>query len=148
MQTSKSSIQKDINSTVKASLELRGPILPCALREMTCAVVNFMMLDNHAQDQLSTTPHNMNIGYQRRDMYGDNNPGTESASSHQFLMSLQAHGGECADATAPKSTTGSPLSTEFNGSIPLNPKNGNQTAVGSAGAWRQCGHGDYVDKLV
>ena len=143
-----SNIQRDINSISKAALELRGPILPCALRDMTCAVVNFMMLDNYDQDQLSITPHNMNIDYQqRRDMYGENYPDIESASTHQFLMSLQAHEGECASST-PKSTTGSPSSTEFNGSIPLNPQDGNQTADGSAVAWRQCGHGDYVDKLV
>ena len=107
-----------------------------------------MMLDNNDQDQSSTTPHNMNIDYQQlRDMYGENYPDIESASTHQFLMSLQAHEGECA-GSAPKSTTGSPSSTEFNGSILLNPKIGNQTADGSAVAWRQCGHGDYVDKLV
>ena len=149
MQTNGSNMQRDINSISKAALELRGPILPCALRDMTCAVVNFMMMDNHdAQDQSSTTPHSMNIGYHLPDnMHGENHPDTESASTHQFLMSLQAHEGECA-GSAPKSTTGSPSSTEFNGSILLNPKIGNQTADGSAVAWRQCGHGDYVDKLV
>jgi hypothetical protein len=64
-------------------------------------------------------------------------------------MSLQVHEeGECAAASTPKSTTGSLSSTECNRPIPLYPKNGNQTAVGSAGAWRQCGHGDYVEKLV
>jgi hypothetical protein len=53
-------IKRDTNS--KAALELRGPILPCALRDMTCAVVNFMMIDNYAHDQSSTsTPHSMNM---------------------------------------------------------------------------------------
>ena len=142
MQTNGSNILRDINSISKAALELRGPILPCALRDMTCAVVNFMMLDNYALDQSSTTPHSMIIDYQLPDnMHGENNPDTESANSHQFLVSLQAHEGECAAASASKSTTGSPSSTEFNGSIPLYQKNGNQTAVGSAVAWKQCGHG-------
>ena len=96
-----------------------------------------MMLDNYDQDELSIIPHNMNIDYQqRRDMYGENYPDTESASSRQFLISLQAHEGECASST-PKSTTGSPSSTEFNGSISLYQKNGNQTAFGSAVAWTQ-----------
>ena len=143
MQTNGSNIQRDINSISKAVLELRGPILPCALRDMTCAVVNFMMLDNYALDQSSTcdTPHNMTIDYRRPDNYSDNCPDSESANSHQFLVSLQAHEGECAAASASKSTTGSPSSTEFNGSIPLYQKNGNQTAVGSVVAWKQCGHG-------
>ena len=62
MQTNGSNIQRDINSISKAALELRGPILPCALRDMTCAVVNFMMIDNYAHDQSSTsTPHSMNM---------------------------------------------------------------------------------------
>ena len=148
MQKNGSKIQRDINFISKAALELRDPILPCAPCDMICAVVNFMMLDNYAQDQLLTTPHNMNIGYQFPDsMHGKNNPDIESASTHQFQMSLQAHEGEWA-GSAPKSNTGSPLSTEFNGSIQLYPKNENQTAVLSAVAWRQCGHEDYVDKLV
>jgi hypothetical protein len=54
MQTHGLNIQRDINSISKAALELRGPILPCALCDMTCAVVNFMMLDNYALDQSST----------------------------------------------------------------------------------------------
>ena len=94
MQTNRSNIQRDINSNAKAALELRGPILPCALREMTCAVVNFMMLDNYDQDELSITPHNMNLDFQqRRDLYGEKNSDIESASTHQFLMSLQTHEG-------------------------------------------------------
>ena len=97
-----------------------------------------MMIDNYDQNQSSIIPHYMNMDYQRRDIYGEKNTDvTESASSHQFHMSLQAHDGEW--------TTGSPSSTEFNGSIPLYQKNENQTAVGSAVAWTQW---DYVDKLV
>ena len=43
---------------------------------------------------------------QSRDMYGENYPATESANSHQFLVLLQAHEGECAAASASKPTTG------------------------------------------
>ena len=95
LQTNGSNIQRNINSISKAALELRGPILPCALRDMTCAVVNFMMIDNYDQNQSSIIPHYMNMDYQRRDIYGEKNTDvTESASSHQFHMSLQAHDGE------------------------------------------------------
>jgi hypothetical protein len=112
--------------------------MPCALRDTACAVVNFMMIDNYDQDQSSIIPHIMNIDDQlTSNTHGENNTDTESASSRQFLISLQAHEGECAAASASKSTAGSPSSTEFNGSISLYQKNGNQTAFGSAVAWTQ-----------
>jgi hypothetical protein len=145
VQTNESNFLSDGNSTAKAALELRGPILPCALRDMTCAVVNFMMLDKYAQDQSSIISH-MNIRYQLPEMNGACNPDIVSPSSHQFLMSLQTHEGECTSSSATK-PTGSSSSTEFNGSLPLVPKNENQS-VGDPTAWSQCGHGDYVDKVV
>ena len=91
-QTNGSNILRDINSISKAALEIRGPILPCALRDTACAVVNFMMIDNYDQDQSSIIPHIMNIDDQlTSNMHGENNTDIESASSYQFLMLLQAH---------------------------------------------------------
>ncbi len=146
VQINESNFLSDGNSTAKAALELRGPILPCALRDMTCAVVNFMMLDKYTQDQSSTISH-LNVCYQLPEMYGACSPDVASPSSHQFLMSLQTHEGECTSSSSATKPTGSSSSTEFNGSIPLVPKNENQS-VSDPTAWSQCGHGDYVDKVV
>jgi hypothetical protein len=143
MQTNASNFtsQRDNNySTSKAALELRGPILPCALRDMTCAVMNFMMLDKYTH---------MNTDDQLPIMYDESDPDT-AASTHQFLMSLQAHEGECSTSSAAKST-GSSSSTEFNGLFPLltprQHENQSATVVGTT-TWSQCGHGEYLDKLV
>mgnify|MGYP000356525254 CR=1 FL=1 len=61
--------QLSSGATAKATLELRGPILPCALRDLTCAAVNLMLLDKSKQGG-------------SRPLGGINDVST--ASSHQF----------------------------------------------------------------
>jgi hypothetical protein len=121
----------------KATIELRGPVLPCALRDMTCAMINVMLLDKYAQrdeDDSSTTACD--------DSSNNNNA---AASTHQFVMFLQSHNGECS-VTNPKST-GSSSSLGFNGSqIPLLP----EEILGSpvTALWRECELGHRVNMLA
>ena len=121
----------------KATIELRGPVLPCALRDMTCAMINVMLLDKYAQrdeDDSSTTACD--------DSSNNNNA---AASTHQFVMLLQSHNGECS-VTNPKST-GSSSSLGFNGSqIPLLP----EEILGSpvTALWRECELGHRVNMLA
>jgi len=126
--------QEQQSSSARAALELRGPMLPCALRDLTCAMVNLMLLDKYKQDQVGSIiqPH----------VDDESDAGT---SSHQFAMFLQAHEGECSILT-PKST-GSSSSFHFNGSnVPLLPKQGDR--IGASAAWRECRHGDFISVLV
>ena len=133
--------QRPTSFTSKATIELRGPVLPCALRDMTCAMINLMLLDKYAQrdeDGSSTTACDDNSS--------NNNA---AASTHQFVMFLQSHNGECS-VTTPKST-GSSSSLGFNGSqIPLLLEEGlggdNDSPV--TALWRECELGHRVNMLA
>ena len=116
--------QQSSTATAKATLELRGPVLPCALRDMTCAVVNLMLLDkyNNKRDG-ENGGHRYNLGLKKARKRRSNDEIMDNtinmSSSHQFAMFLQAHDGECSTSAIPKAT-GSSSSVHFNGSnIPL-----------------------------
>ena len=125
----------------KATIELRGPVLPCALRDMTCAMINVMLLDKYAQrdeDDSSATACDDN-----------SNNNNAAASTHQFVMFLQTHNGECS-VTNPKST-GSSSSLGFNGSqIPLLPEEvlGGDNDSPVTALWRECELGHRVNMLA
>lgn len=133
-------------SSSKASLELRGPVLPCALRDMTCAMINAMLLDK------STLKGQSSIRPEARDQFSDKNGYNETTagstgSTHQFVMFLQAHEGECSIKT-PKST-GSSSTIDFNGTnIPLLPSNDDHNDAEEPIAWRECGRGDQINVLA
>jgi hypothetical protein len=133
--------QRPTSFASKATIELRGPVLPCALRDMTCAMINLMLLDKYAQrdeDESSTTACDDNSS--------NNNAAT---STHQFVMFLQSHNGECS-VTTPKST-GSSSSLGFNGSqIPLLPDEvlGGDNDSPVTELWRECELGHRVNMLA
>lgn len=134
-------------SSSKASLELRGPVLPCALRDMTCAMINAMLLDK------STLEGQLSIRQKAHDQLSDKNgcnettAGSVGSSSHQFVMFLQAHEGECSIST-PK-TTGSSSTIDFNGSnILLLPNNDDHNDAEQPIAWLECGRGDQINVLA
>ena len=130
--------QKSIANS-KANIELRGPVLPCALRDMTCAMVDLMMLDKRKQDYSS---------FGRLDKYsGKHNRGDEGVNmiSYQFAFFPQSHEGE--SSILSPTSTGSSSSIYFNGSnIPLSSKEDHSS--GGVGDWSECNHGDFVNVLV
>jgi hypothetical protein len=139
--------QRPTSFVSKATIELRGPVLPCALRDMTCAMINVMMLDKYAQrDKVdsSTTACDDNSSNNN-----NNNNNNAATSTHQFVMFLQSHNGECS-VTTPKST-GSSSSLGFNGSqIPLLPEVvlGGDNDFPVTALWRECELGHRVNMLA
>jgi len=134
-------------SNAKATLELRGPILPCALRDLTCAAINLMLLDKKSR-QLGK--------HQDSDYFlqTNKNDNTETSSSHQFAMFLQVHEGESSTSMS-KMTTGSSSSVNFNGSnISLMPRQeeGEEDDMvdhnDDTSSWYECRQGDCINVLV
>jgi len=132
-------------TNAKATLELRGPILPCALRDLTCAAINLMLLDKKSR-QLGK--------HQDSDYFlqTNKNDNTETSSSHQFAMFLQVHEGESSTSMS-KMTTGSSSSVNFNGSnISLMPSqeegDDNMDDKDDTSSWYECRQGDCINVLV
>eukprot|EP00578_Thalassiosira_sp_NH16_P001258 CAMPEP_0181131948 /NCGR_PEP_ID=MMETSP1071-20121207/30732_1 /TAXON_ID=35127 /ORGANISM="Thalassiosira sp., Strain NH16" /LENGTH=319 /DNA_ID=CAMNT_0023218245 /DNA_START=78 /DNA_END=1037 /DNA_ORIENTATION=+ len=122
-------------TNAKSFLELRGPVLPCAIRDLTCAMVDLMLMDKCKQDR-SPSGH-LQIA--------DDQYYNTSTSSHQFSMFLQSHDGEYSIST-PKST-GSSSSIYFNGSnLPLSSRD--EDHCDARAEWFECNHGDFVNVLV
>jgi len=122
-------------TAAKATMELRGPILPCALRDLTCAAVNLMLLDKSKQGG-------------SRPLGSINDVST--ASSHQFAMFMQAYDGERSISTVSNKATGSSSSIHFNGSgISLLPRQEDHDIDADAStAWHECRQGDCINVLV
>ncbi|KAL3827688.1 hypothetical protein ACHAXA_000561 [Cyclostephanos tholiformis] len=128
-------------SSSKASLELRGPVLPCALRDMTCAMINAMLLDKSTLKGQSSIRLEAREPFSEKNGSNETNAGSTGSSTHQFVMFSQAHEGEYSIST-PKST-GSSSTIKFNGSnIPLLPKNDDYNDAEEPLAWRECGRGE------
>lgn len=111
---------------VRTTLELRGPILPCALRDITCSLVDWMLMDSHHAQSVS----NQTLKSKATD---------EGVGSHHFALFLQSHEGEYT-AHAPKST-GLSSSSLFNGSKISVEQNETST-------WHECSHGELLNVLV
>ena len=119
-------------------LELRGPILPCALRDLTCAMINWMLLDKYKHDE-----------QQRRKGSLPQLDDTD-LSSHQFAMFVQAHEGEWNNnsvSTTQKFSTGTSSSLHFNGSS-MKLLSKDQEGNNSLSKWHECIPGDILHVLV
>jgi hypothetical protein len=139
--------QQRHSSSSKASIELRGPVLPCALRDMTCAMIDIMLLDKYTRQGQSSIRMDAGEMFPEKSEHNESSTDYVGSNSHQFVMFLQAHEGECSIST-PKST-GSSSSIDFNGSnIPLLPRNDGRDAVDEPLAWRECGQGDCMNLLA
>lgn len=139
--------QRHSSSSAKASMELRGPVLPFALRDMTCAMINIMLLDKYTHEDQSPIRPDAGEPLPEEDEYDESITDNAGSSSRQFVMFLQAHEGECS-ISAPKST-GSSSSIDFNGSgIPLLPRNDDRDVADEPLAWRECGQGNCMNILA
>ena len=136
---------------ITSFMELRGPILPCALRDMTCASINLMLLDKQWQDRslLDCDPYNVPTQSQHfEDENGNENNKEEGIGSHHVAIFLQAHDGE-RPVLQPKST-GSSSSSFFNGSnVSLVPEQMEDTSNDEfTAASHECNPGEYLNVIV
>lgn len=117
---------KQEKTDVRTTLELRGPILPCALRDITCSLVDYMLMDKQHTQSLSNQTLKSNVA-------------DEGVGSHHFALFLQSHEGEC-DALGPN-PTGLSSASLFNGS---------QLSVGQneTSTWHECSHGELLNVMV
>jgi len=132
-------------TNAKATLELRGPILPCALRDLTCAAINLMLLDKKSRQQGK---------HLDSDHFLQTSNKNDNSSTHQFAMFVQVHEGESSTSMS-KTTTGSSSSVNFNGSnISLMPRQeeGEDTMDDehndASSSWYECRQGDCINVLV
>ena len=133
-------------ANAKATLELRGPILPCALRDLTCAAINLMLLDKKSRRQQGK---HQDLDFLQRT--NNKNDMETNSSSHQFAMFLQVHEGESSTSMS-KMTTGSSSSVNFNGSnislMPSQEEEGEDDHNNDASSWYECRQGDCINVLV
>lgn len=117
---------KQDKTDVRTTLELRGPILPCALRDITCSLVDCMLMDKQQTQSLSNQAPKLSAT-------------DEGVGSHHFALFLQSHEGEC--ATLGPKPTGLSSSTLFNGSKLSVDQNETST-------WHECSHGELLNVMV
>lgn len=110
----------------RTTLELRGPILPCALRDITCSLVDWMLQDRHRTQSSS----NQIFKAKAND---------EGVGSHHFALFLQSHEGECT-ALGPN-PTGLSAASLFNGSKISVEQDETST-------WHECSHGELLNVMV
>jgi hypothetical protein len=110
----------------RTTLELRGPILPCALRDLTCSLIDWMLQDRH---------HTQSVSNQTSKPKAND----EGVGSHHFALFLQSHEGECT-ALGPN-PTGLSSASLFNGSIISVDQNETST-------WHECSHGELLNVMV
>ena len=118
-------------------MELYGPILPCSLRDLMCASINWMTVDQKLKESdafdIPTQPMNQN---------GTTDSGNK-VESHQISMFLQAHEGEFPISVC--TSTGSASSYYFNGSaITL----ANHPDHKEKFQWIECTRGEGLSSLI
>ncbi|KAL7514725.1 hypothetical protein ACHAXN_012045 [Cyclotella atomus] len=122
--------QNESNS--ESVMEIYGPILPCSLRDMMCATINWVTLDEKL-DEYSA------FDAPTQPMNSKGNGSDSKAESRQVSMFLQAHEGEY--PVALPMSTGTASSYSFNGSIlPIS----NESNDG----WSECSAGEGLNSLV
>ena len=122
-------------------MELYGPILPCALRDLMCASVNWMSLEQHFGNY--SEEYNV-FDAPTQPMDSKDTPVSKSNVDQQISMFLQAHEGEY-PITAPTST-GTSSSSFFNGSnFPLSHEQNNNSELSE---WRECSAGEGLNSLI
>jgi len=84
------------SSSTKASVELRGPVL------LTCAMTNIMLLDKYTHEDQSPIRPDAGEPFSGEDEHDDSITDNAGSRSHQFVVFLQAHEGDCS-ISAPKS---------------------------------------------
>jgi hypothetical protein len=133
--------QDSENQKTESVMELYGPILPCALRDLMCASVNWMSLEQHFGNYLED--YNV-FDAPTQPMDSKDTPVSKSNVDQQISMFLQAHEGEC-PITAPTST-GTSSSFFFNGSnISLSHEQNNNSELSE---WRECSAGEGLNSLI
>ena len=117
-------------------MELYGPILPCSLRDLMCASINWTTVDQKAEENnmfdAPTQPMNGN----------HNNDSENKDTSRQVTMFIQAHEGETISAA---SSTGSSSSSFFNNGSILGDLNEFKTRDLQ---WNECIEGEGLRSLV
>ena len=109
-----------------AAIEVRGPILPCALQELVCAAASRMMKD-------TTT------GVAKHSSSNDDED--DDVGSHYFVIQTQAHDGE-ERLNLDSTTTGTASSSWFNDGGICNALSGDEDAP------NECEHGEVMSMLV
>jgi hypothetical protein len=119
-------------------VELYGPLLPCAVRDLMCASVNWMGLDQKLDDSAFDAP--------TQPIEGKSNATSESiAKIHQVSMFLQAHEGEF---SPPLTSTGFASSFFFNGSnFMLSDGSGRDTGV-EMPEWHECNADEMLNSMM
>ena len=106
-----------------------------------------MLLDKYTHEDQSRIRTDAGEPFPEEEGYDESNTDNAGSSSHQFVMFLQAHEGECL-ISAPKST-GSSSSIDFNGSsISLLPRCYDRDVADEPLAWRECGQGNRMNVLA
>eukprot|EP00804_Cyclotella_cryptica_P030625 CCRYP_015657-RA/>CCRYP_015657-RA protein AED:0.43 eAED:0.43 QI:0/-1/0/1/-1/1/1/0/954 len=132
------------NQNAESVMELYGPILPCALRDLMCASVNWMVLDQHFRNVLEEF-NVFDVPTQPID--SENTSVSKTNIDYQVSMLLQAHEGE-APITSP-SSTGTASSSFFNGSnISISHEQNNQSNNSELPEWRECDAGEGLNSLI
>jgi len=128
MNQMKSSREKEKQETtdVRTTMELRGPILPCSLRDITCSLVDRMMIDKLQTRSVSKQPF-------------ESSTAEDGVGTHHFAMFVQPHEGERA-TLGPKST-GISSSSLFNGTKILLGRN-------EPSKWHECSHRELLNVMV
>ena len=118
--------EKQETTDVRTTMELRGPILPCSLRDITCSLVDRMMLDKLQTRSVSKQPF-------------ESSTIDDGVGTHHFAMFVQPHEGERA-TLGPKST-GISSSSLFNGSKIILGQNDSSN-------WHECSHRELLNVIV
>ncbi|KAL7490160.1 hypothetical protein ACHAW6_015893 [Cyclotella cf. meneghiniana] len=135
--------QDSENQKTESVMELYGPILPCALRDLMCASVNWMSLEQN----FGNYSEEYNVFDAPTQPMDSKDTPAYSTVDHQISMFLQAHEGEC-PITAPTST-GTSSSSFFNGSnISLSHEQNSQTRDSELSEWRECSAGECLNSLI
>lgn len=131
-------------------MELYGPILPCALRDLACASINWMMLDKHWHDQrLVYDAYNAPTQAENFDEKKTEEDATDNeGGTHRITILLQAHEGE--QTVSEATSTGSSSSSFFNGSnatFSLSANDGGK-GTGATATWQECNAGETLNALI
>lgn len=118
--------EKQETTDVRTTMELRGPILPCSLRDITCSLVDRMMNDKLQTRSVSKQPF-------------ESSTIDDGVGTHHFAMFVQPHEGERA-TLGPKST-GISSSSLFNGSKIILGQNDSSN-------WHECSHRELLNVIV
>jgi hypothetical protein len=147
-QDSKDGLQ---SSQHQSTIDIRGPILPCAVRDLTCATASFLSLAQKRVSQPNKSSPTSVSSVTKDKLPEPESQGDDSAlGSHYFVSHLETHKGEEEDHNfitrsrlSSLKQLGSASSASFNGLVPLSSE-----ACERQGVSKECNAGEYIDMIV